>query len=85
MTSASPVWRKAAAASHNAGRVEVAVDGPAVLLRNSREPEGPRLVFNTQEWQCFLDGVVSGEFDLPSSLGTGSTSWTSYNQDVRLS
>ena len=84
MTSAEPVWRKATA-SHNAGCVEVAFDGPAVLVRNSREPEGPRLVFNTQEWQCFLAGVVSGEFDLPSSLGTGSTSWTTYSQDVRLS
>ena len=34
-----------------------------VLLRVARDPEGRILVYNRNEWECFLDGVRGGEFD----------------------
>ena len=34
-----------------------------VLMRVAGEPEGPVLVYDRNEWECFLDGVRAGEFD----------------------
>ena len=44
--------------------VEVAglPDG-GVALRNSRDPEGPALVFTRAELRAFLDGAKGAEFD----------------------
>ncbi len=64
-------WRKSSHSNMN-GCVEVAVvdgriavmDG-VVTVRSSRDPHGSVLEFTTHEWQAFLDGVRSGEFDLP--------------------
>jgi hypothetical protein len=41
----------------------------AVVLRDSKDPEGPRLFFTTAEWTAFLAGVRLGEFDI-AGLGT---------------
>jgi hypothetical protein len=35
-----------------------------VLARDSKDPDGPVLVFSNSEWTRFLDGVRAGEFDL---------------------
>jgi Domain of unknown function (DUF397) len=52
------------------GTVEIAfVSGPAdadaqwVLMRVAGDPEGRVLVYDRNEWECFLDGVRGGEFD----------------------
>ena len=34
-----------------------------VLMRVAANPEGPVLVYDRNEWECFLDGVRGGEFD----------------------
>jgi hypothetical protein len=34
-----------------------------VLMRVARDPSGPVLVYDRNEWECFLDGVRGGEFD----------------------
>ncbi len=36
-----------------------------VLLRVTGEREGRVLVYDRNEWECFLDGARHGEFDLP--------------------
>src|SRR5689334_24958067 len=36
-----------------------------VLLRVTGDQEGRVLVYDRNEWECFLDGVSRGEFDLP--------------------
>jgi hypothetical protein len=41
--------------------VEVAI-GDEVEVRNSTEP-GRTVVFTKKEWQTFVEGVRSGEFD----------------------
>jgi hypothetical protein len=52
------------------GAVEIAfVGGPRrgdvdwVLMRVAGDPEGRVLVYDRNEWECFLDGVRNGEFD----------------------
>ena len=45
--------------------VEVRFCGDCVPLRNSRDPDGPVLVFSAPEWDAFVEGVKLGEFDRP--------------------
>lgn len=52
------------------GALEIAfVGAPAgtaadwVLMRVAGDPEGRVLVYDRNEWECFLDGVRGGEFD----------------------
>lgn len=45
--------------------VDVAVVGPAVLVRDSKHPTGPVLRFSFAEWRVFLRGVRADEFELP--------------------
>ena len=35
----------------------------AVFVRDSKDPEGPTLPFNDQEWDAFIAGAKAGEFD----------------------
>nr|WP_204010230.1 DUF397 domain-containing protein [Sphaerimonospora thailandensis] len=33
------------------------------VLRDSKDPEGPKLFFTPAEWDAFVGGVKDGEFD----------------------
>jgi hypothetical protein len=54
------------------GGIEVAIVEPGpggaawVLMRVAGDPAGRVLVYDPHEWECFLDGVRNGEFDLPA-------------------
>ncbi len=39
-----------------------------VLLRVAGDPDGRVLVYDRNEWTCFLDGAGRGEFDWPEAL-----------------
>jgi uncharacterized protein DUF397 len=55
-------WRKASYSGTNGGGcVEVARCLPAVAVRDSKDPDGPRLVFTPADWQAFTDQVKAGE------------------------
>lgn len=58
------VWRKSSRSNGQGGNcVEVAqVDG-MTGLRDSKDPEGPVLVFTSSEWAAFIAGAKLGEFD----------------------
>ncbi len=56
-------WR-APAAEVDDRRVEVAHVGEIVALRDSAQPNGPYLIFDSGEWEAFLAGVELGEFDI---------------------
>ena len=57
-------WIKSSASSGNGTCVEVAsVREDEVLVRNSRDPEGPILSFTKAEWVAFLAGAKALEFD----------------------
>jgi hypothetical protein len=58
-------WQRS---GEGAGTIEVAmVSGPGtgdwVLMRVAGDPAGRVLVYDRNEWECFLDGVRNGEFD----------------------
>jgi hypothetical protein len=59
-------WRKSTfSGSNGGGCVEVARNLPGVIaVRDSKDREGPALVFTPEEWRAFLDGVRAEEFDL---------------------
>lgn len=57
-------WIKASVSAGNGACVEVAsIKEDEILVRNSRDPEGPILSFTNAEWVAFLAGAKAGEFD----------------------
>lgn len=57
-------WIKASASTGNGACVETASVRPdEILVRNSRDREGPVLAFTKAEWVAFVAGVKAGEFD----------------------
>jgi Domain of unknown function (DUF397) len=49
----APRWRKSTRSSGNGGAcVEVAAAG-TVLVRDSKDPDGPRLAFDPKAWEAF--------------------------------
>lgn len=51
------VWRKSSRSSGNGGQcVEVAMNLPGVVaVRDSKDPDGPKLLFTPDEWKTFVD------------------------------
>lgn len=57
------VWVKSSlSAGGNCVEVAELPDGGRAM-RNSRKPNGDRLLFTKDEWDAFLGGVRNGEFD----------------------
>ena len=56
-------WRKSSA-SDSGGCVEVAVDSGRVLIRDSKNPDGPVLRVSTTAWPIFVT-AVTGEASIP--------------------
>jgi len=62
-------WIKSSFSGPTGGNcVEVAflADGQ-IAVRNSRDVDGPALVFTSAEWDAFLRGARGGEFDLSAA------------------
>jgi hypothetical protein len=59
-----PRWIKSSFSYANGDCVEVASlpDG-AIGVRDSKDASGPVLRFTASEWQAFISGACSGEFD----------------------
>jgi hypothetical protein len=60
-------WTKSSFSGPTGGNcVELAhLYGGQVAIRNSRHRSGPALLFTAAEWDAFLAGAKSGEFDRP--------------------
>lgn len=60
----APKWIKASRSNNQGQCVEVArlADG-RIGVRDSKDSEGPVLVFSEAEWSAFLDGAQRREFD----------------------
>jgi hypothetical protein len=61
------VWQRS---GQGDGSIEIAFPlsaswnrGDWVLMRVAGDPDGRVLVFDRNEWDCFLDGARNGEFD----------------------
>jgi hypothetical protein len=58
-------WHKSSHSSQDGNCVEVASNLPgAVAVRDSKRPDGPKLLFSTDAWQAFVVGVREGQFEL---------------------
>lgn len=58
-------WRKSRRSGASGNCVELAAlpGGAGVAVRNSRQPDGPVLVYTRSEIEAFLLGAKDGEFD----------------------
>ena len=66
MDLSNATWRKSSYSGGNGGNcVEVAVlpDGGRAV-RDSKDPDGPKLMFSPVEWRTFINAMRSGTFDL---------------------
>jgi hypothetical protein len=56
------VWHKSSYSASNGGQcVEVALNLPAIVaVRDSKDPDGARLVFTAAQWRGFVREVSTG-------------------------
>jgi hypothetical protein len=60
---AALTWRKASRSLATGACVEVAPASGQIAVRDSKDPDGPILLYTADEWAAFLDGAKKGEFD----------------------
>ena len=58
-------WQKSRRSNPTGSCVEMAAlpDGSGIAVRNSRDPQGPALVFTMAEIAAFVQGAGDGDFD----------------------
>ena len=57
-------WQKSGRSNPSGNCVEcAALPGGGVAVRNSRDPEGPALIYTPAEIEAFILGVRDGDFD----------------------
>ncbi|WP_030617024.1 DUF397 domain-containing protein [Streptomyces sclerotialus] len=58
-------WKKSSYSGGNGACVEIAVPAAeAIAVRDSKDPDGPRLTFDTAAWSTFVAEVGAGTYDL---------------------
>ena len=57
-------WRKAQCSTINGQCVEIASTPGKIVMRDSKDPDGPILVYTLAEFNAFLEGARNGEFDI---------------------
>ena len=60
---AALTWFKAQSSSHNGQCVEVAGTAGKIAIRDSKDPDGPILIYTPAEFTAFLNGARNGEFN----------------------
>jgi hypothetical protein len=59
MEAIDPRWRKSSYSDNGGNCVEVG-NGDNVLVRDSKNPDGPRLAFGRDAWELFAAKVKTG-------------------------
>jgi hypothetical protein len=58
-------WTKSSYSGGNGACVEIAVPTTtAIAVRDSKDPDGPRLTFDNSAWSSFVSDVAAGTLDL---------------------
>jgi Domain of unknown function (DUF397) len=57
-------WRKTLRSIGNGNCVEVASSSTNVVVRDSKDPNGPMLTYNTESWRVFTAQARQGRFGL---------------------
>jgi hypothetical protein len=58
-------WSKSSYSSANGQCIQVARNLPGVVaVRDSKNPDGPKLIFSPADWRTFVSGVKGGDFSL---------------------
>lgn len=63
MGQADVVWRRSTHSNGEGNCVEVARIGAAFATRDSKDPEGPVIMFDKRAWVDFLIGLKADEFN----------------------
>nr|WP_219531072.1 DUF397 domain-containing protein [Nonomuraea guangzhouensis] len=63
MDLSAAAWRKSSRSSDNGGQcVEVAMNLPGVVaVRDSKDPNGPKLLFSPTDWKTFVNSLKAGD------------------------
>jgi hypothetical protein len=56
-------WRKAKRSMNNGNCTEVATAAGMVAVRDSKDPQGPVLLYSPASWASFLNAASNGRFD----------------------
>jgi Domain of unknown function (DUF397) len=56
-------WRKARRSMNNGNCTEVATTAGMVAVRDSKDPQGPILVYPADSWVSFVTAAGNGKFD----------------------
>ncbi|MEU6330937.1 DUF397 domain-containing protein [Streptomyces sp. NPDC047049] len=57
-------WTKSSYSGGNGACVEIAVPAvTAIAVRDSKDPDGPRLTFDNSSWARFVSDIAGGAFD----------------------
>lgn len=59
---ARAVWKKSSYSGGNGSCVEVADLGEHIAVRDSKDREGPKLVFEREVWGAFLNDLKAGAY-----------------------
>ena len=60
-----PEWFKSSFSGGDGSCVQVWFTAGGARVRDSKDPDGPVLVFTRAEWEAFELGVFHGEFSFP--------------------
>jgi len=58
------IWRKSTRSNNGGACVEVATNLPGIVaVRDSKDPDGPKLVVSPSAWRAFVRSLKAGEID----------------------
>ncbi|MFC5745208.1 DUF397 domain-containing protein [Actinomadura rugatobispora] len=65
MDLAAAQWRKSSRSDHQGGQcVEVAGIAPVIAVRDSKNPDGPKLILDAADWRALTRQIKASEHDL---------------------